>query len=479
MRSKVLHQRGRYQIRPYTTILLAASLLLTACDDTQPNNLPAEIPGEGPGLHCLITNPFSQEPECKQYVGVDWTEARAVEDCAIGQYNRPGSLHRGMCNLGSTLGTCTIGNIDQDAFVLHLGGTNADFCSTTARACVTFFEGVFASSPLCEDQYTPTAPIGGEAFIFEWPTLTCMPPLEGEPPGQGPDGEVCTWNLISGCTEEGRSYYDYGACETVRTNRPYYPLPGKAIAGDDDPRLQDDHYLAESAWVKSQVEACACICCHTEQAPMGPSKWATDAGPLWTDTMSDTAISLFAGYVDSSALGAFNPDDNNGFNRIESALPTTDVNRMLAFFEAEFQRRNIDENFARSIRPIGGPLVEQLAHQPEACPEGVGITNDGVIEWGADKSARYVYVLDAAADNPGIPPNLDTPEGTLWRVDVPFDGDPMPRGSVRYGQVPSGSSQRVPDNGAPPPALIAGETYYLYALEDIALPIARCLFTQP
>ena len=89
----------------------------------------------------------------------------------------------------------------------------------------------------------------------------------------------------------GRSYYDYGSCDTVRTNRPYYPLPGQALGADDDPRHEDESYLRESAWVKSQVEACACICCHTEQAPMGPSKWATDAGVLWTDTMSDTAIS--------------------------------------------------------------------------------------------------------------------------------------------------------------------------------------------
>ena len=51
--------------------------------------------------------------------------------------------------------------------------------------------------------------------------------------------------------------------------------------------------------------------------------------------MSDTAISLFAGYVDSSALGAFDPADNNGFDRINSALPTTDVPRMIAFFQQE------------------------------------------------------------------------------------------------------------------------------------------------
>ena len=159
-----------------------------------------------------------------------------------------------------------------------------------------------------------------------------MEPIEGESAGQSEDGEVCTWNLISGCTEEGRRYYDYGSCDIVRTNRPYYPVPGREIAGSDDPRLQDPTYLEESEWVKSQVESCACICCHTDEAPEGPAKWATDVGPLWMDTMSDIAIFLFVGYVDLSALGAFPPDENNGFNCLDSAMLIIDVVCMLGFF---------------------------------------------------------------------------------------------------------------------------------------------------
>ena len=460
-------------------ILLTAALLISCSDTDDTVGNTVTIPGEGAGLKCALTNPFSQEPECKQYIGQQWTEAAVIDDCASGQYNQPGSLSRGQCDLTPVLGTCTIGDETQEGYVLHLGGNNPDFCSTTARSCTSFLDGEFTSSELCEDQYTPTEPVTSEPFIFEWPTQTCQPPLEGEPAGQGENGEVCTWNLISGCTEEGRSYYDYGSCETVRTNRPYYPLPGKPVAGDDDPRLADENYVRESNWVKSQVEACACICCHTDQAPEGPSKWAADAGILWTDTMSDTAISLFAGYVDSSALGAFNPDDNNGFNRIESALPTTDVERMLAFFEAEFQRRAIDENFARSIRPIGGPLVEQMTHQPEACPEGIGIASDGTITWDDTKTARYVYVLETTAKSPGIPPNFDMPEGTIWRIDVPFNGTPLESGSVIYGDAPEGTTQRMPENDGQPSVLESGASYYLYVLEDVALPVARCFFTQP
>jgi hypothetical protein len=38
--------------------------------------------------------------------------------------------------------------------------------------------------------------------------------------------------------------------------------------------------------------------------------------------------------------------------------------------------------------------------------------------------------------------------------------------------------QRIPSQGAPP-ALVPGQTYYLYVLRDIAQPIARCLFDVP
>ena len=213
---------------------------------------------------------------------------------------------------------------------------------------------------------------------------------------------------------------------------------------------------------------------------MGPAKWSTDAGALWVDTMSDTAISLFAGYVDSSALGAFNPADNNGFDRINSALPSTDVARMLAFFQGEFERREIDVAFAEMIRPIGGPLVEQRHYEPAACEAGAGIGQDGLLTWTkTEDAARYIYVLEAGASNPGIPPNFDLPDGTIWRVDVASTDAPMPSGSVRYAAVPQGAIQYYPRDGALPAALASGRQYYLYVLKDVGFVLERCLFTAP
>ncbi|MEL6345357.1 MAG: hypothetical protein AAFV53_19780, partial [Myxococcota bacterium] len=75
------------------------------------------------------------------------------------------------------------------------------------------------------------------------------------------------------------------------------------------------------------------------------------------------------------------------------------------------------------------------------------------------------------------PPNFDTPQGTLWRLNVPWDSAPMFSG-ITYGQGPERATQQIPTSG-PPPALVDGEQYYLYVQRDVLQPITRCLFTYP
>jgi hypothetical protein len=75
-----------------------------------------------------------------------------------------------------------------------------------------------------------------------------------------------------------------------------------------------------------------------------------------------------------------------------------------------------------------------------------------------------------------VPPNLDLPEGTIWRLDVAPTAVPIESGVV-YGVVPDGASQRFPD-GAPAP-LASGEVVYLYVLKDVYQPLTRCLMTVP
>jgi hypothetical protein len=105
----------------------------------------------------------------------------------------------------------------------------------------------------------------------------------------------------------------------------------------------------------------------------------------------------------------------------------------------------------------------------------VGVDAAGKVTWQGG-GARYVYVLDLGSENPGVPPNLDLPAGTRWRVDIPPDGDPLKSGAVTYGATPGGAAQAFPKSGAPA-ALAPGQGYYLYVLRDVAVPITRCTFT--
>ena len=91
---------------------------------------------------------------------------------------------------------------------------------------------------------------------------------------------------------------------------------------------------------------------------------------------------------------------------------------------------------------------------------------------------RYLYVLEADATTPTVPPNLDLPDGTLWRVDVGVDGAPLESG-VSYGEVPSGAAQAFPAEGAAPVELVSGRAYYLAAFVDIIQPATRCVFQAP
>jgi hypothetical protein len=146
---------------------------------------------------------------------------------------------------------------------------------------------------------------------------------------------------------------------------------------------------------------------------------------------------------------------------------------MVAFLEAELARRGFERSDFAETEPFGGPLYDQLVFEPGACDEGVGVIGDQVTWTGG--GARYVYVLEVGSMSPGVPPNLDTPDGTLWRLDVSPDAEPVASGIV-YGSAPAGSTQIVPAAGAAP-SLNPG-TYYLVVLRDVYQPITRCLFTR-
>lgn len=451
-------------------LLAPAVLLWTACGGERSTEIPETIAG-----HCSYTSRFTDLPECNEYLGDTWTEPAMKTDCE----DAGGTLTVGRaCDASGTLGACILEGGTEQARRAYVVATDSDECKTNERGCELFGGGAWVASSICGGTDVPEPENDGPVFIP--PTLTCKAPLAGEPMGQSEEGDVCTWNMISGSTEEGRKFKDYASCETVRTQRPYYPAnPNTARVGQPDERLEDADYVKELTWVKSQIESSACVCCHSSEiTPEGPSNWYIEAPGNFMDSFYDTGLAMGANYVPSRELGAYPPEQNNGFDRLRSGFPSTDPERMVRFFQAELAHRGREASDFEGRPYTAGPLGAQLDYVPGQCEDGEGVARGGVITWGGGP-ARYLYVLEEKSDNPGVPPNLDIPDGTLWRVDVAPEGEVLRSGELVYGEEVStrqGVSVRVPEGGAPP-LLEPGKTYYLYVLADIAIPITRCLFT--
>lgn len=315
-----------------------------------------------------------------------------------------------------------------------------------------------------------------EAYVY--PYQVCLDPLASDAESVG-GAQVCTHVAMNGCVPEGLIFEEYASCLPVRTQRPFYFSPPDSIAADDDPRLQDADYMGEVEWAKSQVLACGCVCCHSSGSTGdGSSAWDIDAGPIWTDSLDDRSVAMFAGAMSSYALGWYPADDNNGFSRDVAGVPTTDPGRMTEFFQAELERRGVTQADIDGFTPIGNYFIILENEQTRPCREGEGMDAEGRLQWGR-RDARYVYVMDNVDGlNPGVPPNRDMPDGVTWRIDVPFDSDPIASG-LKYGEVPANAQQRMPAEGIEAPALVSGQAYKLYVLQDMGLPALNCSFTAP
>ena len=450
-----------------TPARIALALAAVACNRTGDPEIPDTVFG-----HCVYVNRFSKREECREYRGERWDQAGAGADC--GEWGA--QLVGGACDYedDAILGACVLGG-EERAIRVVIPGANPGHCRQQERGCELFGGGIFVPGPVCGGDALPDPE---EGTVFQWPDLECRPALAGEPAGTSADGQVCTWSMISGCTEPGRQFSEYASCEQVRTQRPYAAVPSPPAPVDPDRRLADAGYRAELDWVTEQVRACACVCCHQSSiTPDGAAVWDIEGPGNWMNTFTPYGLAFSGGFLDSSLLGAYPAADNHGFDRVSTGLPSTDPERMAAFFAAELAHRGLSPDDFAGADPTPAPFYQQSIYEPTACLDGEGVAADGTITWDGG-SARYVYVLDADAPNPGVPPNLDLPAGTRWRAQVPWDSAPIASGALRYGALPGTASQGFPTQGSPAP-LVPGTTYYLYVLADIAVPITRCLFTAP
>ena len=439
-------------------------LLLLSCA-----NDPVLLQGDPVGS-CSYVSSFSNLPECREIYG---TEAQGEESCADDGATFEPEVS---CAVADVLGTCTY---EADGYQVRtiVEGTDAGECGSNEFGCETFANGVWEPGAAC---------VGEDELVvlddpWPWPEQICVDPIEGEPEGQSEGGQVCTWQVVSGATEEGRSFSDYADCEVIRRQRPYSSVPANERADEEDPRMDDPAYVAELDWVRDQIRAGSCDCCHSAVAPDGAAVFNHDFDGNMANQFNDRGLALGAGWIPTIGFGTYPAEDNNGFSRNSaehsdwSAFPTTDQDRIRAFFEAELEHRGLTPDDFEGDVYGAGPLDAQLYYEPEACSAEEGIDADGVIRW-APGRARFVYVLEKGSLSPTVPPNLDTPDGTIWRIDLDPDGSPVSSESVVYGQVPAGMTQVWPETGAPA-KLEEGKEYYLYVTADVMFPISRCVFT--
>lgn len=423
---------------------------------------------------CTYTSRFTGQPECRDYLGA-WSIEDAESDCVrLGSELVPDVA----CTEDDVLGWC-LTDSDGRQNRIAIFGDDPGRCGSSETGCEFFGGGYWDAAPIC----------GGNVEIvvledpFPRPELVCLDPLPGEPEGQGPEGQVCTWQMISGATEEGRLFSDYADCDVVRKQRPYGPVAYNERYDTPDPRLDDPEYAADVAWFRGQLRSAACICCHDQGAPEGPSVFDADAPGNLLNQLNDRGIAMGAGWIDTVGFGAYPPEENNGFERADlehpehSIFPTTDMSRMIAIFEREGAHRGLTrDDFADELYGAG-PLDTFREFRPERCTDVEGIDAEGVLRWIPGR-VRYLSILEPEAVSPTVPPNLELPEGTLWRVILQEGRDPLASGTIRYGVVPSTMTQLFPASGKPK-ALVSGKTYYLHAMADVLTPISRCLFTAP
>jgi len=449
---------------------------MDAAEDTSAVSPPDAPRSDAPGdlmfvARCNYMNTFSMSAECREYEGAaGWSAALVEADCMRVFLGRAGTPALGVrCSVDNPVGVCAVGDPSALGYITISSGP-ASGCGAAQSACETFARGRFTPDARCAGcEATGEPPVG----VFIPPYVDCRPARTGELPGLT-DGEVCTPTLISGSTEPGRRYADYADCNVVRTQRPYYPFEVSVPVVPADPRLTDTTYMRDVAWLRTEAEASACACCHSaSRTPDGASIWDTEAGPLWVDTVSDEALAMLGGFTDSGGFGFYPSAENNGFDRSNTGLPTTDVSRLRAFVLRELERRGVTETETRALAPFAPFFRDLINFSPLACDADVGVLADGTIAWRGG-AARGLAVLEAGSASPGVPPNWDLPVGTIFAIAA----DPtMPAFGcgLRYGEVPEGGRQRIPLSGAAP-ALVAGRTYYLYVERDVIQPITRCTF---
>jgi len=332
-------------------------------------------------------------------------------------------------------------------------------------------------------EYSIEPPVGDvQTTLIETPYLypeqICQPVPEGIelPPetvysiDESGQELYCVWRSVVGTVPEGYRYTDLATCDEVFTQAPSWFVEPTQRYVSDIALLDDPEFAEELNWVQSQVESSGCACCHSSAANSGnTSGFDVSAPAVWTDTIENFQLAMISGRLpDHILFGALDADVNHGFSREHTMFPSTDPERMQAFFNSEFDRRNGTLEEEIEGQAALDTFFDRLEEPFSDCvTPWQGLIDDRVV-WDGDEEIRQFYVLEADAKTPGFPPNRDLPEGTVWAIYVNPDKNPIESGTIELGTLPDGAYQAFPADGSAP-VFTPGETYRLFATPDFQL----------
>ncbi len=327
--------------------------------------------------------------------------------------------------------------------------------------------------------------LGQSPYLY--PDLVCSPvqasdelPSSANTMLDDDGGEsICVWQSVVATVPEGIAYTELASCEKPFTQAPSWFIPPTQVHVSEPALLDDPDFTAELDWVQRQVRSSACACCHASSVGSGnTSGFDVDAPEVWTDTIDTYRLGMLSGVLDDHRLfGALPASENHGFDREDTMFPSTDPERMRAFFVNEFERRGgTDEDLERGQKAFESFFGKRFVDSEDCVSPWEGI-EDGKLIWNGDRTARQVYVQEIGSDIPGFPPSMDQPEGTVWALYVSPDGSPVESGALSIGDVPDGAYQAVPADGSAP-AFEEGKSYRVYATPDFMLNrMISCNFT--
>jgi len=288
--------------------------------------------------------------------------------------------------------------------------------------------------------------------------------------GENGEEQVCVWENTTGHAPEGMTFTDVADCSKVFTQAPSWFVEPSQVYASDSSVLEDDEYAAESGWVADQIRGSGCACCHASSVGSGhTSGFDVDAPQVWTDSFEDYQLAMISGIFDEHRyFGILPSSENHGFSREETMFPTTDPQRMRAFFLSELERRNATQAEFDEAERVLQSFFSRLFEEPTECVAPWTGIEDGTIIWNSDGGVRQLYLLKEDAVTPGFPPTEDMPVGTVWALYVKPDASPIVSGQVGIGDTPEGTEQVVPVDGVSP-ELEEGATYRLFATPDFQL----------